>query len=328
MDNLLSIEDLSIALHRPDGSVNVVDHINLKIGEGQAVGIVGESGSGKSMTALATMRLLPRAARIVGGRIMFQGVDLAARSDREMEAIRGSAIALVFQSSKTALNPLMSVGDQIGRVYRQRFGMGKKQAFMRAVELLEAVGIAQSGQRAHHFPHQFSGGMAQRVMIALAIACQPRLLIADEPTTGLDVTTEAQILDLLQDLRRQHGSSLMLITHNLGAVSAYCDHVAVMHAGHIVEFGALRDIFHRPAHPYTEGLLASIPRPDRPPILASALVGSAPDLDSMPRQGCRFINRCPRRLSVCDQPLPVAEIEPGHIALCHLYGGAHERVTG
>jgi oligopeptide/dipeptide ABC transporter ATP-binding protein len=248
------------------------------------------------------MQLLPKAARIAGGRILFHDDNLLLKTDRQMEEVRGKQISLIFQSSRTALNPLMTVGSQIARVYRQRFGFKGRQAWGRAIEMLDSVGIQQPERRAHQFPHQFSGGMAQRVMIALAIACQPRLLIADEPTTGLDVTTEAQILDLLQELRRSQGSSMLLITHNLGVVSAYCDYVAVMHAGHIVEVGPLREIFHHPAHPYTKGLLASIPRPDRP-TLETALDGRAPDPLSLPVEGCRFIMRCRERLPQCDQPV-------------------------
>jgi oligopeptide/dipeptide ABC transporter ATP-binding protein len=244
-----------------------------------------------------------------------------------MEEVRGKQISLIFQSSKTALNPLMTVGSQIARVFRQRFGLKGRQAWQRAVEMLDSVGIQQPDRRAHQFPHQFSGGMAQRVMIALAIACQPRLLIADEPTTGLDVTTEAQILDLLQELRQAQGSSMLLITHNLGVVAAYCDYVAVMHGGHIVEFGPLRAIFHHPAHPYTRGLLASIPRPDRP-TLETALDGRAPDPLSLPAEGCRFIVRCRERMPHCHQLVPRVEVGAEHHVLCHLYGDAHGRAAG
>jgi len=323
MDTLLEIENLSIALNTLHGTFNVVDRISLRVDEGQAVGIVGESGSGKSMTAHAIMHLLPKAARVAGGRILFQGIDLLQKSDKQMEEVRGKQISLIFQSSKTALNPLMTVGSQIARVYRQRFGLKQRQASERAVAMLDSVGIKQPEHRAHQFPHQFSGGMAQRVMIALAIACQPRLLIADEPTTGLDVTTEAQILDLLQELRQSQGSSMLLITHNLGVVAAYCDYVAVMHVGHIVEFGPLREIFHRPAHPYTKGLLASIPRPDRL-TLEAALDGRAPDPASLPAEGCRFILRCRERMPHCHQPVPRVEVAAEHQVLCHLYGAGYD----
>lgn len=323
-DTVLSIQDLTITLDTPYGHVRMIDRISLRVPQGQAVGLVGESGSGKSMTALAVMRLLPRVAEISGGKIIFQGTDLLLKNELEMQNIRGQQIALIFQSSRTALNPLMSVGSQIARVYHQHFNLSKKEAWDRAVELLQAVGISRPQQRAHSFPHQFSGGMAQRVMIALAVACQPHLLIADEPTTGLDVTTEAQILDLLQEVRMSQGSSMLLITHNLGLVASYCNYVAVMHAGHIVEFGPLRKVFHRPAHPYTQGLLSSIPRPDRDILAASALNGRAPDPLSLPAEGCRFIARCPRRLPYCHQSVPWAEVELEHAAYCHLYGEQHE----
>ncbi len=316
---VLSVENLSIALETRGEQVNIVDQISFSVPQGKVVGLVGESGSGKSMTALAVMRLLPQAASLVGGSIWFKGEDLAAADERRMEGIRGRSIALIFQSSKTALNPLMTVGAQIARVYRHHFKFSRQKSWDLAVEMLDRVGIPRAEERARSFPHQFSGGMAQRVMIALAVACRAELLIADEPTTGLDVTTEAQILDLLEEIRTEQGSSLLLITHNLGLVATQCDYVAVMHAGHIVEFGPLREIFRNPAHPYTQGLLSSVPRPDRDLLLETSLTGRAPDPLSLPCAGCRFIERCPQRLPQCDQPVPRVTVGAEHSSYCHLH---------
>jgi peptide/nickel transport system ATP-binding protein len=273
------------------------------------------------MTALAVMRLLPKAASLAGGSIHFDGEDLSQADENRMQKVRGRNIALIFQSSKSSLNPLMTVGSQIARVYRQHFNYSRNKAWEHAVEMLHRVGIPGAEQRARHFPHQFSGGMAQRVMIALAVACRANLLIADEPTTGLDVTTEAQILDLLEEIRQEQGSSLLLITHNLGLVASQCDFVAVMHAGHIVEFGPLRDIFQNPTHPYTQGLLSSVPRPDRALMGETTLTGHAPEPLSLPRVGCRFIDRCPQRMPHCDQPVPLVTISTQHTSFCHLHEG-------
>lgn len=316
---ILSVENLSIALETRGERVRIVDQVSFAVPRGKVVGLVGESGSGKSMTALAVMRLLPRSASLIGGAIRFLGEDLASVEERRMEKIRGRSIALIFQSSRTALNPLMSVGAQIARVYRHHFAYSRRKSWDLAVEILDRVGIPRAGERARNFPHQFSGGMAQRVMIALTVACRAQLLIADEPTTGLDVTTEAQILDLLEEVRREQGSSLLLITHNLGLVATQCDYVAVMHGGHIVEFGPLREIFNSPKHPYTQGLLSSVPRPDRELLLETSLAGRAPDPLSLPLTGCRFIDRCPRRLAHCDQPVPWVRVGREHHSYCHLH---------
>jgi len=316
---LLDIRDLSITLNTRRGTGRIVDRLSLTVRPGEAVGLVGESGSGKSMTALAVMRLLPRAAEISEGQILFEGEDLLAKEEAEMETVRGGRISLIFQSSKTALNPLMRIGDQIARAFEVRLGLPRRWAWDRAVEMLHTVGMPQPERRARSFPHQLSGGMAQRAMIALMLACRPQLLIADEPTTGLDVTTEAQIFDLIQELRRSLGNALLLITHDLGLVAANCERVAVMHAGHMVEFGRVRDVFRNPAHPYTQGLLSSIPRPDRPTLPQSTLVGRAPDPLSLPTEGCRFISRCPSRMTHCNQPVPWVEVEPEHLVFCHLF---------
>ena len=316
---LLELQDLSICLDTSRGEVNVVDRIKFSVPRGVAVGLVGESGSGKSMTALAVMRLLPKAASIAGGQILFEGDDLTAKNEDEMQKIRGYKISLIFQTSKTSLNPLMRVGDQIARVYRQRLGLSKAEAWEKTVELLGAVGIAQPDRRARSFPHHLSGGMAQRVMIGMMLACSPRLLIADEPTTGLDVTTEAQILDLIREMRQEQGITLMLITHDLGLVASNCEQVGVMHAGHIVEYSPVRALFYNPKHPYTQMFLSSIPRPDRGELSESSMVGQAPDPYHLPAEGCRFISRCPERMERCSQPVPWKTVADGHHVFCHLY---------
>jgi len=283
------------------------------------VGLVGESGSGKSMTALAIMRLLPKVATIVDGEILFKGEDIASLGEERLVNIRGQKISMIFQSSRTSLNPLMRVGDQIARVYKLRRGFSKKDAWDRSVEMLRAVGIMQAEQRARSYPHHLSGGMAQRVLIALMLACNPQLLIADEPTTGLDVTTEAQILDLIQEMRISAGISLLFITHDLGLIASNCDFVGVMHAGHIVEFGPVRELFKQPKHPYTQLFLSSIPRPDQSELSDSKLVGYAPDPYLLPEAGCRFISRCPQRFERCTLPVPWVEFGQDHKAFCHLY---------
>jgi peptide/nickel transport system ATP-binding protein len=316
---LLDIQNLTISMRTRRGEVKVIEGVDFSVPAGSSVGLVGESGSGKSMTALAVMRLLPKAASIIGGSIFIDGTDLVTKDEKEMQKIRGQKISLIFQSSRTSLNPLMRVGDQIARVYETRLGLPKREAWEKTIELLSAVGISQPKRRARSFAHHLSGGMAQRVMIGLMLACEPQLLIADEPTTGLDVTTEAQILDLIQEMRQTHGITLLLITHDLGLVATNCDLVGVMHAGHMVEYCSVRALFYRPNHPYTQMLLSSIPRPDRAELPESSMIGQAPDLLALPKQGCRFVMRCPHRMERCSQPVPWVDVEPGHKVFCHLF---------
>jgi peptide/nickel transport system ATP-binding protein len=266
-------------------------------------------------------RLLPGAARVTSGRIIFDGQDLLTLPEEALAPMRGSRIAMIFQSSVLVLNPLLRVGDQIARVCRLHEGIAKGSAHARAVDLLRQVGIAAPERVARSYPHQLSGGMIQRAQIALMMAPRPRLLIADEPTTGLDVTTEAQIFDLLRTLRRATGVSILLISHDLGTVAENCDRVAIMHGGHIVESGPTRAIFKQPWHPYTQALLASIPRADRAALLDSPLRGQAPDVFLLPAVGCRFAARCPAAMEVCraERP-PLVAMEDGHSVLCQLYG--------
>jgi oligopeptide/dipeptide ABC transporter ATP-binding protein len=317
---LLTIDDLAIDLQTFRGRARVVDGVSLSINPGETLGLVGESGSGKSLTASAIIRLLPRAARIVGGSVRFEDNDLVGASEEELAKIRGGKIAMIFQSSVLVLNPLMRVGDQIARVCRAHGSGDDGDANDRAVELLAQVGMANPERVARSYPHQLSGGMVQRAQIALMMAPRPRLLVADEPTTGLDVTTEAQIFDLLRHLRETTGVAILLISHDLGTVAENCDRVAIMHGGHIVETGPTRAIFKQPRHPYTQALLASIPRADRAMPLTSPLRGQAPDVFALPDRGCRFAMRCPAVMETCrvERP-PLVATEPDHLVLCELY---------
>ena len=317
---LLDVEDLTIDLLTFRGRARVVDHVSLTIQAGETLGLVGESGSGKSLTAMALLRLLPRAARITSGRISFDGEDLFGKSEADLKEIRGSRIAMIFQTSMMVLNPVMRVGDQIARIIRAHQPLARSAAHDRAIEMLRQVGIADPARIARSYPHQLSGGMIQRSQIALMMAPQPRLLIADEPTTGLDVTTEAQIFDLLRSVQEATNVAILLISHDLGTVAENCDRVAIMHGGHVVETGPTRRIFKYPQHPYTRALLASIPRADRAAVLDSPLRGQAPDVFLLPDIGCRFVSRCPAAMEICrtERP-PLVTVEDQHSVLCQLY---------
>ena len=293
---LLEVDDLRTHFFTREGVVHAVDGVSFAVEPGRTLGIVGESGCGKSVTALSIMRLLPEPpARIVSGSIRFDGRELTKLSERELEGIRGREIGMVFQDPMTALNPTLTIGTQIVEVLRRHLGLDKSAARRRAAELLDEVGIPRAADRLDDYPHRFSGGMRQRVVIAIAIACEPRLLIADEPTTALDVTVQAQVLDLLDDLRREHEMAMILITHNMGVVVESADDVAVMYAGQIVEQAPAAELFGAPEHPYTEALLASLPDLDdaaaRQGRLA-AIPGRPPDLIDPPG-ACRFAERCP-----------------------------------
>jgi len=320
LDPLLAVEDLTIDLATFRGRARVVDRVSLTIQTGETLGLVGESGSGKSMTAMAITRLLPRAAHVTDGQIRFEGEDLLAKSEDALQQIRGSRIAMIFQTSVMVLNPLMRVGDQIARVVRAHRPGNKTAAQDRAVEMLRQVGISAPERVARSYPHQLSGGMIQRAQIALMMAPQPRLLIADEPTTGLDVTTEAQIFDLLRSVQEETNVAILLISHDLGTVAENCDRVAIMHGGHVVETGPTRRIFKNPQHPYTQALLGSIPRADRAAKLDSPLRGQAPDAFLLPDIGCRFVSRCPAAMDICrmEQP-PLVIVESDHTVLCQLH---------
>jgi oligopeptide/dipeptide ABC transporter ATP-binding protein len=320
-DTLLSVEHLTTVFDTSGGPVAAVDDVTFAIHAGETLGLVGESGSGKSVTALSIMRLVQAPGRIAGGGVVFKGRNLMALGERDMQAVRGADIALIFQEPMTALNPVFTIGDQIGETLLVHGRATKREARIRAVELLEAVRIPDAAARARDYPHQLSGGMRQRVMIAIALACRPSLVIADEPTTALDVTIQAQILDLLREMRAAFRLSLLLITHDLGVVAETADRVAVMYAGRIVETGPVRAILKSPQHPYTRGLLGSIPSGPRGQRLR-AIDGSVPLLGQLP-PGCAFNPRCPDRFGLCTSaPPPDYPTGPDHTAKCYLHDRA------
>ncbi len=315
---LLEVENLRTHFDTSAGTVRAVDGISYTVDEGETVGIVGESGCGKSVGALSVLRLIPTPpGRIVGGRIRFRGEDLLAMSDEKLHAVRGGQIAMVFQEPMTSLNPVLTIGLQLCETMEFHLKLTPEQARLRAVELLGMVGISEPGRRLDQYPHHLSGGMRQRVMIALAMSCKPKLIIADEPTTALDVTIQAQILELLKDLTKRFGVALVVITHNLGVVARYADRVNVMYAGRIVESGSAADIYHRPMHPYTLGLLRSVPRMDRP--RGERLIpidGQPPDL-TREIAGCAYRPRCGIAAERCAREAPALEaITPGHASAC------------
>jgi peptide/nickel transport system ATP-binding protein len=317
-DALLRVQGLTTVFDAGGRPLTAVNDVSFEIRRGETLGLVGESGSGKSVTAFSVLRLLPPAGRITGGRVIFQGRDLLTLSEREMCAVRGAGIGLVFQEPMAALNPVMRVGAQVAEALVVHGMAGKREARERAIELLRAVKIVEPDRRVDDYPHQLSGGMRQRVMLAVALACKPPLVIADEPTTALDVTVQAQILDLLREMKRTFDLSLLLITHDLGVIAEVADRVAVMYAGRIVEEGPVRTIFRAPAHPYTRGLLASIPR-GRAGERLITIEGVVPSLTALP-PGCAFAPRCRERLPECERAVP-AEIAVGdqHRARCVLH---------
>jgi oligopeptide/dipeptide ABC transporter ATP-binding protein len=315
---LLRVEHLTTVFDLPSGPALAVDDVSFEIRAGETLGLVGESGSGKSVTALSIMRLVQRPGRMAGGSIRFKGHDLTTLPEREMRRMRGAEIALVFQEPMTALNPVFRIGDQIAETLLVHGRATRRAARARAVELLAAVRIPNAESRVNDYPHQLSGGMQQRVLIAMAIACKPSLLIADEPTTALDVTIQAQILDLLREMKATLNLSLLLITHDLGVVAETADRVAVMYAGRIVEHGPVRAIFHDPQHPYTRGLLASMPGSVRGGRLR-AIEGSVPVLGALP-PGCTFHPRCPDRFEPCASTAPPDyPVGPEQTARCYLH---------
>jgi oligopeptide/dipeptide ABC transporter ATP-binding protein len=319
---LLELRGLSTHYESAHGTrvTRAVDDVSLSLEPGRTLGIVGESGSGKSTLALSIMRLLPPAARIVGGEIRFEGENLLKKSPREMRQIRGKRIAMILQDPMASLNPLFTIGDQVAESLRVHEGASRSTAWTRAKGLLEAVRISAPAARMNEFPHQMSGGMRQRIVGAIAVACEPRLLIADEPTTSLDLTIQAQYLSLLRDLQRQHDLAMIFITHNLGIVAKMCDAVAVMYAGRVVEAGPIRDIFNKPAHPYTRALLDSVPRlTDDTHGRLPAIDGQPPD-PSAPPTGCAFHPRCRQMVDRCKaQAPPSVTVSAAHAARCWLH---------
>ena len=306
MANLLEVKDLATHFFTQDGVVKAVDGISYTLAEGEVLGVVGESGCGKSVHALSIMRLVANPpGRIVAGEILFEGENLLNMDDSEMRHIRGNRIAMVFQEPMTSLNPVLTIGRQLTETLELHQKMARREARTRAAELLQTVGIPDSESRLSDYPHQFSGGMRQRVMIAMALSCNPRLIIADEPTTALDVTIQAQILELMRDLAVEFGTAMVIITHNLGVVARYAHRVVVMYAGKIVETGTAHDIYRNPRHPYTIALLNSVPRLDATErVRLDAIEGLPPDLVDLP-QGCSFAPRCKYAYERCTQETPV-----------------------
>jgi oligopeptide/dipeptide ABC transporter ATP-binding protein len=316
---LLEVGNLRTTFRTEDGPVTAVNGLSFGLGAGETLGIVGESGSGKSVTALSIMRLLARNAAVTADRIAFNGEDLQAKSESEMRRIRGYKIAMIFQDPMTSLNPVLTIGEQIAEAVRLHLGADKREARERAIEMLHKVRIPLPERRLGDYPHQFSGGMRQRVMIAMALSCNPQLLIADEPTTALDVTIQAQVLELMNDLQSETGAAIILITHDLGVVAEFCKNVLVMYGGNLVEYSTAEQIFSEPRMPYTQGLLASLPRlDDTEHRRLEPIQGQPPNLLRLP-PGCAFAPRCAYRMPICDQPVPLYEFGQGHVARCYLY---------
>ena len=324
MEPILEVRDLRTHFETERGIVRAVDGVDLRVGAGRTVGVVGESGCGKSVLALSILRLVPSPpGRIAGGKILLNGRDLLALSEAEMRQIRGREISMIFQEPMTSLNPVFRVGEQIAEVFRLHQGMDRRQALAQSTEMLRMVGIPSPEKRVRDYPHQMSGGMRQRVMIAIALACRPRVMLADEPTTALDVTIQAQMIDLIAALRAETGAAVILITHDLGVVAEAAETVAVMYAGQIVEHGSVRDLFSTPLHPYTRGLMNSVPSMNGPAgrdAFLKAISGVVPPLYDLPT-GCRFRDRCPDAFPLCRERAPILEeIVSGHDCRCWLYG--------
>jgi oligopeptide/dipeptide ABC transporter ATP-binding protein len=313
---LLEVKDLKTYFFTENGIVKAVDGVGLKIYPGEVLGLVGESGCGKSVTAFSIIRVLDYPGKTVGGEILFKGENLLRKTDAEMRKIRGKDIATIFQEPMTALNPVLTVGFQISEALLMHFKISKEEAIKKTIGLLEKVGIPMPKQRIHEYPHQLSGGMRQRAMIAMAMSCNPILLIADEPTTALDVTIQAQILDLMRTLLREFNGSLIMITHDLGVIAEIADRIAIMYAGKIVEYANKRTIFYSPLHPYTFGLLTSIPRLDMEMKRLNVIPGIVPNPLHFPK-GCKFNPRCSFRTDRCKEEEPqLIEVEEGHSIRC------------
>jgi len=330
MTDLLEVRHLKTSFFTRAGEVQSVRGVSFNVGEGEMVGIVGESGSGKSVTAKSLMGLIAPPGRIVEGEVRLRGENLLSLSEEQLRSVRGNRIAMIFQDPMTSLNPVLRVGQQLVEVLRRHRKLSKEDARKRAIELLRQVGIPQPEKRIDQYPHEFSGGMRQRVMIAVALSCEPELLIADEPTTALDVTIQAQILELMKHLRETTGTSILLITHDLGVVAQVCSRVIVMYGGLVMEEGSVFDIFERPSHPYTQGLLRSVPkRGESGRERLVPIEGTPPNL-LHPPSGCPFIERCPHAMDICKKLPPYFEAGEGHRSLCWLLdegvrkGAAHE----
>jgi oligopeptide/dipeptide ABC transporter ATP-binding protein len=324
-DALLEVRNLRTSFFTADGVVHAVDNVSFNVRRGEAVALVGESGCGKSVTAMSIMRLVASPGKITGGEIRFKGRDLSKLSEKEMRQVRGNDVAMVFQEPMTSLNPVFKIGAQVAEAIRIHRKVSRREAWKQAGEMLELVSIPDPVKRLDDYPHQLSGGMRQRVMIAMALSCDPELLIADEPTTALDVTIQAQIMELLAGLQKKLGLAVLLITHDLGVVAEFCERVIVMYAGRIVEQAQVRDLFANPAHPYTRGLLKSLPSFTRDtaegaPGRLLTIKGMVPALDALP-PGCKFNPRCPDVMEICLSNEPARMlVGPGHDARCYLHG--------
>lgn len=318
-DNVLEVRNLQTSFSTDKGEVRAVDGVSFDVPKGKTIGIVGESGSGKSITSLSILRLLAENGKIKGGEIRYKGEDLTKVTEKRMRELRGNDISMIFQEPMTSLNPVYTVGQQISESLIAHKGMNKKQAMVRSVELLKLVGIPSPEKRVKAYPFELSGGMRQRVMIAMSLACDPEILIADEPTTALDVTIQAQILELIKDLQDRLGMSVIFITHDLGVVAETCDYVAVMYAGQVVEYSDIRTLFKQPKHPYSIGLLNSLPRHDIDQEKLVPIKGNVPSPHEMPT-GCRFAPRCPAATDLCRAKLPeLMEDEAGNQIRCWIY---------
>jgi oligopeptide transport system ATP-binding protein len=331
MPTLLEVKDLKTEFHTQDGVVHAVNGVSFTVDEGETLGLVGESGCGKSVSVLSVMRLIPQPpGKIAGGQVIFQGRDLLQVDDEEIRSVRGNKIAMVFQDPMTSLNPVLTIGTQIGEALELHLGMTKDQARKRSIELLRMVGLAEAENRIDDYPHQFSGGMRQRVMIAMALSCSPQLLIADEPTTALDVTIQAQIVDIVKRLKRELGMAIVWITHDLGVIAGLADRINVMYAGFVIETANVKEIFANPSHPYTLGLLSSIPRLDEArKEKLTPIEGLPPDLVQMPA-GCPFYDRCRFRTQKClEENPPLISVGVRHWSACWNWEDAHKaRHTG
>ena len=313
--SLLEIKDLTIHFQTEAGDVQAVNGISLEVDEGKTLGLVGETGAGKTTTALGILRLVPEPGKVLGGSITYKGKNILEMSDKDVRDIRGNEISMIFQDPMTALNPVMTVGDQVVEVIVRHQNCSKVEAQKRMIDIMGDVGIGP--ERVDDYPHQFSGGMKQRVIIAIALACNPKLLLADEPTTALDVTIQAQVLEMINNLKVKYKTAMILITHDLGIVAESCHAVAIMYAGKIVEYGSLEDIFDHTAHPYTKGLFNSIPSLDKDTDRLQPIRGLMPDPISLP-SGCSFHPRCPYADEICSKEVPPqVEVGPGHICQCH-----------
>lgn len=324
MEELLNIEDLSIYYITEAGETKAVNNLNLKLGKGETLGFVGETGAGKTTTALGIMRLVPNPpGKIVSGKISFDGEDILSKTEKEMQEIRGNKISMIFQDPMTSLNPVMTVGEQIGEVLALHQNLKKEELKEKTVQMLETVGIKR--ERINDYPHQFSGGMKQRVVIAMALACNPMLIIADEPTTALDVTIQAQVLELMIELQNKYNTSMIMITHDLGIVAEICDHVAIMYAGSVIEYGTVEKLYTDPKHPYTKGLFASIPTLDADEESLHVIKGTPPNPVDLPT-GCKFHPRCEFATERCKCEVPkMIDLDDSHCVSCFLFDKGGEK---